>query len=125
MRKRPMDSRICPKAGGKVVDTCEGCEYYREKQNHFVCENPCRWYISHPEPKAAVFPKSMEIYKLEKEIETMKRRAAYHYDKSRPKFAREAEAEITKLKYRLARLEEEKSKWQKENTRKQAEDCSG
>lgn len=118
------ESRICPKAGGKPVDTCESCEHYREQTNHFVCENPCKWYIAHPEPRPAVFPKAMEMYKLEKEIEVMKRRAAYYYDRSRPKFAIEAEAEITKLRYRLARLNEEKEKWQRENTKEQAAVCS-
>lgn len=108
------EGRMCPKEDGKIVsaEQCECCKDYRPKQNHFVCENPCRYYINNPAPKRRVFPKAMEMYKLQQEIEKQKKRAVRLYERSMPKFAKEAETEIVKLKYRLARLQEEKEKWE-------------
>lgn len=79
-----------------------------------VCENPCRYHINHPPPKRRVFPKAMQMYELQKEIEIQKKKAGYYYERSRPKFAKEAETEVVKLKYRLKKLQEEKKQWERE-----------
>ena len=110
------EGRMCPKREDKFVciDCCGRCEDYREKQNYMVCENPCRYHINHPAPKRAAFPKAMQMYEIGKEIEIQRKKAAYYYERSWPKFAKEAETEIVKLIYRLGRLQEEKRKWEKE-----------
>ena len=76
-----------------------------------VCETPCRYYLNHPQPKRVVFPEAMQMYEIQKEIELQKKKAGYYYERSWPKFAKEAETEIVKLKYRLKKLQEEKEKW--------------
>lgn len=108
------EGRMCPKEGGKIVgtDKCESCKDYREKQNHFVCENPCRYYINHPAPKRKVFPKAMEMYKQQKEIEEAKKKAAHFYKRSWPKLAEKIENEILHMNFRLRELEEEKRQWE-------------
>lgn len=110
-----MESRMCPKIADEPVSTtvCESCEDYREKTNHFVCENPCRWYINHPQPKPEPYPRLMEMYRIERTIEDNKRRAKYFYDRSRPKYAKEMEDEIVHLKYRLQKLRKEKEQWER------------
>lgn len=110
------EGRMCPKREDKIVciDCCRKCEDYREKQNYMVCETPCRYHINHPPPKRRVFQKAMQMYELQKEIELQHKKASYYYERSWPKFAKEAETEVVKLKYRLGRLQEEKEKWEKE-----------
>ena len=54
------------------------------------------------------------MYELQKEIEIQKKKAGYYYERSRPKFAKEAETEVVKLKYRLKKLQEEKKQWERE-----------
>lgn len=110
------ESRMCPKAADEIVSVseCEACEDYREKTNHFFCENPCRWHINHPQPKPELYPKLMEMYRLERTIEDNKRRARYFYERSRPKYAKEMENEIVQLKYRLQLMRKEKEQWEKE-----------
>mgnify|MGYP007068176570 CR=1 FL=1 len=110
------EGRMCPRREDKIVciDCCRTCEDYREKRSYMVCENPCRYHINHPAPKWAVFPKAMQMYEIEKEIEIQKKKADYCYERSWPKFAKEAETEVAKLKYRLKKLQEEKRKWEKE-----------
>ena len=108
------EGRMCPRREDKIVciDCCRACEDYREKQNYMVCETPCRYYLNHPQPKPKVFPKAMQMYEIQKEIELQKKKAGYYYERSWPKFAKEAETEIVKLKYRLKKLQEEKEKWE-------------
>ena len=108
------EGRMCPKREDRIVciDCCRKCEDYREKQNYMVCETPCRYYLNHPQPKPKVFPKAMQMCKIQKEIELQKKKAGYYYERSWPKFAKEAETEIVKLKYRLKKLQEEKRKWE-------------
>lgn len=107
------EGRMCPRREDRIVciACCRACEDYQEKQNYMVCETPCRYYLNHPQPKRVVFPKAMQMYEIQKEIELQKKKAGYYYERSWPKFAKEAETEIVKLKYRLKKLQEEKEKW--------------
>ena len=95
------EGRQCPERGGEVVciACCKKCSYHRDRDYG----NPCEWHRYNKK-----IDYDVEIKKLDLQIEALRQKVRYYYERSWTQSARKKEHEVEMILRIERRLMEER-----------------